>query len=64
MDQDVQRLIAQATFGQTDALFAAVKARGLAGWIDDQMNTNLTPRTTLLPFALAADDWLISKTTP
>ena len=61
LDQDVQRLIAQATFGQTDTLFATVKTRGLAGWIDDQMNTNLTPRTTLLPFVLAADDWVIEQ---
>ena len=59
--QDVQRLITQATFGQTDALLTNVTARGISGWIDDQMNTNLTPRTTLIPFVLAADNWLVAQ---
>jgi uncharacterized protein (DUF1800 family) len=59
--QDAQRFIAQSTFGQTEALFTNVMTSGLAGWIDDQMNTNLIPRTTLLPFVLAADDWLVAQ---
>ncbi len=59
--QDVQRFIAQASFGQTDALFTNVMTRGLSGWLDDQMNTNLTPHTTLLPFVLSADNWVVAQ---
>ncbi|MDA0577485.1 MAG: DUF1800 family protein, partial [Verrucomicrobia bacterium] len=59
--RDVQRFLAQATFGQTDALFTNVMTRGLAGWIDDQTNTNQVPQTRLLPFVLASDNWLIAQ---
>jgi uncharacterized protein (DUF1800 family) len=61
LDRDVARLLAQASFGQTDALFTTVKLRGLEGWIADQMDPTLTPQTRILPFALAADNWLVAQ---
>ena len=57
--RDVMRFLAQATFGPTDALAQTVAARGLPGWIDDQINTNLTPRSILRPYAMAADNWMM-----
>ncbi len=61
LDKDVERLIAQATFGATDALITEVKTKGISPWIDEQMNPAVTPASNLLIYTKASDDWLTAR---
>ena len=61
LDKDVERLIAQATFGANDALITEVKTKGIIPWLDEQMNTTLTPQSILFNYAKASDDWLVAR---
>ena len=48
---DAYRLARQATFGPTDALVADIQTRGIAGWVDYQLNGGPAPSSyPNLPF--------------
>lgn len=51
---DAARLLTQATYGPTTATIAAVQARGINGWIDDQMALPATGALAALRADLAA----------
>ncbi len=61
LDRDVERFIAQATFGANDALITEVKTKGFTTWMDEQMNLALTPQSMMLPYVKASDDWLVVR---
>lgn len=61
LDKDVERFVAQATFGATDALLTDVKSKGFTAWMDEQMNTALTPASSLKTYTMASDDWLTAR---
>ncbi len=45
---DAARFLTQATFGPTTASIAALQARGITGWIDDQMALPMTSTLAIL----------------
>ena len=61
LDRDVERFVAQATFGATDALITEVKTKGFTTWITEQMNTALNPQSMLKPYVMTSDDWLVTR---
>lgn len=51
---DAARFLTQATFGPTPATIAALQARGIPGWIDDQMAVPMSSALATLRADLAA----------
>ncbi|MBI5767233.1 MAG: DUF1800 family protein [Verrucomicrobia bacterium] len=51
---DAARFLTQATFGPTTATIAALQARGIPGWIDDQMALPMTSAVATLRATKAA----------
>jgi len=61
LDRDVERFIAQATFGANDALITEVKTKGVSAWVDEQMNPALTPLPNLRNYTMSADNWTVAR---
>jgi uncharacterized protein (DUF1800 family) len=56
VEADIVRLLEQATFGPTEALVKAVKAKGIVPWLDEQLGMNVTQYTQYPYWARPAAD--------
>jgi len=56
-DAEVFRFLEQASFGPIDSDRALVKSLGMSGWINRQMNQNLTPQSSVVTYHRAANEW-------
>jgi uncharacterized protein (DUF1800 family) len=61
---DASRLLFQASFGARTSDVDAVMARGASGWIDDQLNANVSRYTPRDWVSLTRPDACVNNTTP